>query len=86
MTHTEAVSEMKKLARGKHWSLKYEVGDFYDPAAIRGYIEGVGSALDAYTYAGAIENVKVMLGLVPCDPAPEDGTDASRPYPAESGR
>ena len=64
----------------------WEVGDFYDPAAIQGYIEGVGSALDAYTYAGAIENVKVMLGLASCDPAPEDGTDASRPDPAESER
>ena len=86
MTHAEAVLEIKKLARGKHWSLKYEIGNFYNRAVIQGYIEGMGLALNAYTYAGAIENVKVMLGLVPCDPAPEDGTDTSRPDPAESGR
>ena len=41
--------------------------------AIHGYIDlGThGHAAESGTYAGAIENVKRMLGLVGCDPAPE---------------
>ena len=85
MKYSEAIEEMKELAGGKDWALHYQSSS-YGGVDIHGYIAGVGSAKSSETYAGAIENVKVMLGLVPCDPAPEDGTDASRSYPAESGR
>ena len=85
MKYSEAIEEMKELAGGKDWALHYQSSS-YGGVDIHGYIAGVGSAKSSETYAGAIENVKVMLGLVPCDPAPEDGTDTSRPDPAESER
>jgi len=85
MKYSEAIEEMKELAGGKDWALHYQSSS-YGGVDIHGYIAGAGSAKSSETYAGAIENVKVMLGLVPCDPAPEDGTDTSRPDPAESER
>jgi len=85
MKYSEAIEEMKELAGGKDWALHYQSSS-YGGVDIHGYIAGVGSAKSSETYAGAIENVKVMLGLMPCDPAPEDGTDTSRPDPAESER
>jgi hypothetical protein len=72
MTHQQAVEELKEMAGGRPWSLKYEVGSFYPIPAIRGYIENLGVAPDAATYAEAIETLKRMLGLEKCDPAPED--------------
>jgi len=72
MTHTEAIEEMKVLAGRRAWSLQYQTTSYHNGPAIHGYIEHKGSADDAQTYAGAIENVKRMLGLVGCDPAPED--------------
>ena len=85
MKYSEAIEEMKELAGGKDWALHYQSSS-YGGVDIHGYIAGVGSAKSSGTYAGAIENVKAILGLVPCDPAPEDGTDTSRPDPAESER
>ena len=85
MKYNEAIEEMKELAGGKDWALHYQSSS-YGGVDIHGYIAGVGSAKSSETYAGAIENVKAILGLVPCDPAPEDGTDTSRPDPAESER
>jgi len=85
MKYSEAIEEMKELAGGKDWALHYQSSS-YGGVDIHGYIAGVGSAKSSETYAGAIENVKAILGLVPCDPAPEDGTDTSRPDPAESER
>jgi len=75
MKHSEAIEEMKVLAGGKSWSLMYEVASYKDGAAIHGYIDlGThGHAAESGTYVGAIENVKRMLGLVGCDPAPEEG-------------
>jgi len=77
MTHKEAVEEMKRLAPpGKHWALMHEVASYHD-VKIHGYIEDWlpnGHADSAKTYAEAIKNVKVMLGLTvsETDPAPED--------------
>ena len=85
MKYSEAIEEMKELAGDKDWALHYQSSS-YGGVDIHGYIAGVGSAKSSETYAGAIENVKAILGLVPCDPAPEDGTDTSRPDPAESER
>lgn len=77
MTFREAVEEMKVLAEGREWSFEYEVASYITGCKIHGYIAGdsTGHAAPALTYAGAIENVKVMLGLLPIemeDP-PEDG-------------
>ncbi len=74
MTYQEAVSEMKVLAEGGTWSLVYEVSSYFDGPQIHGYIASVPPyhAETAPTYAGAIENVKMMLGLLGSDPAPED--------------
>ena len=85
MKYSEAIEEMKELAGGKDWALHYQSSS-YGGVDIHGYIAGVGSAKSSETYAGAIENVKAILGLVSCDPAPEDWTNTSRPDPAESGR
>ena len=74
MTHSEAVEEMKVLADGRTWSLSYEVTS-YDAVRIVGYI-APNHAEKAKTYAEAIENVKQMLGLIGCDPAPEDTDNA----------
>ena len=76
MTHSEAIEEMKVLAGGKSWSLMYEVASYKNGPHISGYINldhpTKGHAAEAHTYAEAIENVKRMLGLVGCDPAPEE--------------
>ncbi len=73
MTYKEAVEELKRFAGESDWSLQYETSS-YAGIKIRGYIAGqYGHARDAQTYAGAIENVKRMLGIIPeGDPAPED--------------
>ena len=80
MTFQEAVEEMKKLANGRVWSLVYEVASYHLPE-IHGYIsreenEVPHHATHSNTYAGAIENVRCMLGLTTCDLAPEEGEDA----------
>ena len=76
MTFKKAVNEMKVLAGIEYWTLKYEMTP--TGIEIRGYIKrkcGNGWALPAATYAGAIENVKIMLGMLPVgmDDPPEDG-------------
>lgn len=77
MTHAEALKEMEELAGGRDWSFMYEIASYLAVPAIHGYIDLAlkrnGHAQPATTYASAIENVKAMLGLVGCDPAPEDG-------------
>lgn len=75
ITHKEAVEEMKKLAAGRAWAFQYEVASYYRNPQIHGYIAGIGHAQPSSTYAGAINNVRMMLGpsyLEPSDPAPED--------------
>ena len=73
MIHSEAIKEMKVLAGDRDWSFAYEVSS-WGGIEIHGYIAdpNYGHAEKARTYAGAIENVKRKLGLVGCDPAPED--------------
>ena len=78
MTHAEAVEEMKRLANGRPWSLDYRTASYLNGSQIHGYIAvgGLrGHAQDATTYAGAIRNVRIMLGLETeaVDPPPEDG-------------
>ena len=76
MTFKEAVDEMKRLAGERPWSFEYRVGSFYSGRPfIRGYIDPYGHARESTTYAGAIRNVKIMLGLETeeADPAPEEG-------------
>ncbi len=74
MTYEQAVKEMEALAAGGTWSFFYEVSSYFDGPQIHGYIASVSPyhAKTAPTYAGTIENVKRMLGLVGSDPAPED--------------
>lgn len=74
MTHREAVEEMKKLAGDKAWMLAYQVGSYINGTEIHGYIADMptGHARPHHTYSGAIENVRLMLGLAGCDPAPEE--------------
>uniref|UniRef100_A0A6M3ITX5 Uncharacterized protein n=1 Tax=viral metagenome TaxID=1070528 RepID=A0A6M3ITX5_9ZZZZ len=80
MKHAEAIEEMKALAGGKAWSFTYEIASYKNGPHISGYINldhpTKGHAVEAHTYAEAIENVKRMLGLVGCDPAPEDTDNA----------
>ena len=77
MTHQQAIEEMKALAGDRNWALGCEVSS-WGGIEIHGYIADpeYGHAEKARTYAGAIENVKRMLGLVGCDPAPEDTDNA----------
>ena len=72
MTHAQAIEEMKVLAGDRKWSLRHETSSWGMPVEINGYIERLGFGGGSPHYAGAIENIKVMLGLVGCDPAPED--------------
>ena len=75
MTHQQAIEEMKALAGDRNWALGCEVSS-WGGIEIHGYIEDKGRGADAKTYAGAIENVKRTLGLIGCDPAPEDTDNA----------
>ncbi len=80
MEYKEAVEEMKALAKGGIWTLFHETASYHD-IQIHGYIAEVSPyhAVVSATYAGAIENVKRMLGLVGSDPAPEDGSEMEIP-------
>ncbi len=74
MTYQEAVEEMQRFAGDTTWSLHY-VTSSYGGVVIHGYLADKGKhAQEARTYAGAIENVKRMLSIIPAaDPPPEDG-------------
>lgn len=74
MNFQEAVKEIKALARGDEtWCLEAEQASYTNGSLrIRGFTHGRHGEWST-TYTGAIENMKVMLGLIPADPPPEDG-------------
>ena len=76
MTYKEAVEKLEKLAAGRDWCLECSTATYLLNPHIRVYIAGIGHAESAQTYAAAIYNTEIMMGIIPVDAPPEDTEEA----------